>query len=529
MEIFFTPYFAIFLIIIIGFLIGDIKVRGIGLDVSAILFVAMAFGYFGLKIPTDLKNIGLILFIFTIGFQSGPSFFETFKKDGKNLVILTLIIVMSSALVALACGLIFNLSPALTGGLFAGGITSTPGLTAISEISKSGDATIGYGIAYPFGVIGVVLFVKIFPRLFKMNIKKAEENFDYELSEKYPKVVNRNYIVENPEIIGRSISELNIRESTGANISRIFQNGIAFTPSPQTILYSGSIIKAVGMESDLAKIQKLVGKPTDIGIALNENYDVRFIIVTNKKILGKTINELHLQSKYNIIITRIRRGGVDFSVSSNLKLQFGDKIKVAGTKEDINNLTTVLGNEANKVHEANYIPVAIGIVLGVLLGQLNLKIGKFDFSLGLTGGVITMAIILARIRKIGPVVFSLTTAANQILRQIGLILFLIGVGTEAGSGIIGMLKTDGLILFLSGILITMVPMVLGVFVAKYFLKLDVLQLLGGITGGMTSTPGLAAASSMTKTNAPGIAYATIYPIGMIAVIVCVQIIFWIMS
>lgn len=528
MNLLVTPYFAIFLIIIIGYLLGGIKIKGIGLDVSAILFVAMVFGYYGLKIPSDLKNIGLILFIFTIGFQAGPSFFETFRKDGKKLVTLTAVIVISSAMVAVVCALIFDFGPELTGGLFAGGITSTPGLAALSELSKSENATIGYGVAYPFGVIGVVLFVKLFPRIFKMDIKKAEENFHNNISEKYPKVVNRNYIVENSEIIGKSISELQLRQATGANISRVLQNGSAFTPSPHTILHSGSIIKAVGTESALAKVQQLVGKPTELGIALNQNYDVRFIIVTNKKVINKTISELHLQSKYNIIITRIRRGGVDFSATADIRLQFGDKIKVAGTKEDIQNLTSTLGDEANKIYEANYIPVAIGIVLGILLGQLNLRIGTFDLSLGLTGGVMMVAILLSRVRKVGPVVFSLTTAANQILRQIGLILFLVSVGTEAGSGIVSTLKVDGLRMLSAGVLITLVPMVLGVIVAKYFLKIDVLQLLGGITGGMTSTPGLAAAGSMTKTNAPGIAYATIYPIAMVLVIICVQLIYWIL-
>ncbi len=164
----------------------------------------------------------------------------------------------------------------------------------------------------------------------------------------------------------------------------------------------------------------------------------------------------------------------------------------------------------------------------MLLGQLDVKIGKFDFSLGLTGGVMAVAILISRIRKVGPVVFSLTTAANQILRQIGLILFLVSVGSEAGSGIMEVLKSDGLVMLATGVLITLVPMILGVLLAKYVLKMNVLQLLGGITGGMTSTPGLAAAGSMTKTNAPGIAYATIYPIAMILVIICVQIIYWVM-
>lgn len=528
MDLLLTPYFALFLIIILGLLVGRIRIKGIGLDVSAILFVAMVFGYYGLKIPPDLKNIGLVLFIFTIGFQSGPSFFETFRREGKKLVILTTVIVVSSAIVTILCGLIFGYSSELAGGLFTGGITSTPGLAALSELSDSGDGIVGYGVAYPFGVMGVVLFIKIFPRLFGMNIKNAEEKYDLDTEIKHPKIVNRNFIVENPTVIGKSISDISFRQVTGANISRVLQNGTAFTPSPHTILHSGSIIKAVGTEAALLEVKKLIGNTTELGIALNQNYDVKFIIVTNKKVLNKSIEELHIQSKYNIIVTRIRRGGVDFSATSNVHLRFGDKIKVAGAKEDINNLTLALGGDATKVYEANFIPVAVGIVLGVLLGQLNLKIGKVDLSLGLTGGVMILAILLSRIHKVGPVVFSMTTAANQILRQIGLILFLVSVGTEAGSGLISTLKDDGLGMFFSGVLITLVPMILGVFLAKYILKIDVLSLLGGITGGMTSTPGLAAAESMTKTNSPGIAYATIYPIAMVLVIICVQIIYWVL-
>lgn len=528
MDIILTPYFALFLIIILGFLFGGIKIKGIGLDISAVLFVAMVFGYYGLEMPPEFKYIGLVLFIFTIGFTAGPSFFETFKKDGKKLVILTGIIVLSGAIMSVLCAKLFGFGKDLAGGLFTGAITSTPGLAALSELSDVEDAVIGYGIAYPFGVIGVVLFSKIFPRLFGFNIKKSEQDFNDELNEKFPKVVNRNYIVENPLIIGKTISETSFRQVTEANISRILQNGSAFTPSSDTVLHSGSVIKAVGTEDSLRKVQELIGKPTEYGIALNQNYDVRFIIVTNNKVLNKTVNELHLQSKYNIIVTRIRRSGVDFSATSNIKLQFGDKIKVAGTKEDIKKVTEVLGDDISKLHESNYLPVALGIVLGVLLGKLSVNIGGFDLSLGLTGGVMAMAIVLSRVRKVGPLVFSLTTSANKILRQIGLILFLTSVGTEAGSNIVSTLKVDGLNMLFSGMAITMIPMIIGVLVAKYLLKMDVLQLLGGITGGMTSTPGLAAASSMTKTNAPGIAYATIYPIAMVLVIICVQLIFMIM-
>lgn len=525
MELFFEPYFALFLIIFLGYLLGKIKVKGISIDVSAVLFVALAFGYYGVVLPSEFKVIGLVLFIFTIGFQAGPSFFETFRKEGIRLFLLAFIIVFTGALVTVCCAIYFSFSKELAGGLFAGAITSTPGLAALTELSHNNDGIIGYGIAYPFGVIGVVVFVKILPGLFKMSISKAEKKYSLELSHKYPKVLNRNFVVENPEIIGKSLKELQLREKTGSNISRILQNGVAFTPSNFTVLKGGSIIKAVGTEESLIKVQEIVGKPTELGIALNENYDVRFIVVTNKKVLDKTISELHIQSRFNIIITRIRRSGIDFSPTSNIKLHFGDKIKVAGTREDINMLAAFLGDEASKLYDNNYIPIALGIVLGIILGVQKLKIGVIELSPGLTGGVMAVAIILSRVRKTGPLVFSLTTGASQIFRQIGLLLFLAVVGTEAGANIIAILKTDGLSLLLSGVLVTVLPMIFGVLFAKYVLKIGVLQILGALTGGMTSTPGLAAASSMTKTNSPGICYATIYPIAMILVLIFVQVIF----
>ncbi len=528
MELFNLPYFTLFLIVIIGFLIGNIKIKNVSLDISAILFVALVFGYFGIKLPEYLKYFGLVLFIFTIGFQAGPSFFETFRKEGKKLTILTLVIIFSGIIVTLACATLFHFSKDITAGIFAGALTSTPGFAAITELSSNiQDATLAYGISYPFGVIGVVLFIKLCPKIFKMNIDEAEKNYSSDFEEKHPKIINRNFIVENPEVIGKTLSEICIREKTGANISRILYKGNAFTPSPSTTLYGGAIIKAVGTENSLVKVQQLIGNPTDFEIVLNQNYDVRFIIITNKKVIGKTIEDLHIQSKYNIIVTRIRRSGVDFSATSNIKLHFGDKIKVAGTKDDIKKLTEFLGDETNKLYDNNYLPLALGIVLGILIGKISIKINEFNFSLGITGGVMLTGILLARIRKIGPLIFSMTTASNQIIRKIGLILFLSTVGTEAGGEIISAIKTNAWQIFVSGIFVTILPMVIAVIVSKYFLKIDILQLLGAITGGMTSTPGLAAASSMTKTNAPALAYATIYPIALVLMILGAQIIFWV--
>jgi putative transport protein len=528
MELFYSPYFSLFLIIILGYALGAIKIKGINLGISAILFVSMVFGYYGLHISNDYKQIGLVLFIFTIGYQAGPSFFETFKKDGKNLLLLTLTIVISGVLVSVVCALIFGFSGNLTGGLFTGALTSTPGLAAVLEMSTDNSATIAYGIAYPFGVIGVVLFIKLLPKIFNMDIKKSEENYSAGMNIKYPKIYSRNFIVEHPDICGKKIKDLELEALACVNISRVLQNNVAFTPNSDTILEKGSIVRVAGTEKSLQEIENIIGRSTEIRISLSSDYDAKFLVVTNKKVLNKTIPELNLQQKYNVVITRITRTGLEFSAASNIKLQFGDKIKVVGTKEDIAKLSKLMGDEINKVYEANYIPIALGIVLGILLGQLKIKIGNIDISLGITGGVIVIAIIMSRIRKIGPMVFSFTGGANNVLRQIGLILFLSAVGTEAGSNLISTLRSNGINLLLSGVAITLIPMIISTIVAKYFLKIDVLQLLGGIAGGMTSTPGLAVADTMTNTNSPSVAYATIYPIALILVMISVQIIYFVL-
>lgn len=503
---------------------GKVKIAGISLDLAAVLFVAIIAGYFGFIIPSELKMIGLVMFIFSVGFQAGPSLIESFRKEGIKLIILGSIIVISGVLCTILLSSIFDIKDTIAAGLFTGALTSTPGLAAIIEITHDPNASIAYGIAYPFGVIGVVLFVKLYPRFLKTNIPKAEQTYEKSLQSTHPQLYSKNFVVENPEIIGKSIAEMHFRKQTGANISRVFQNGAAFTPREETPLYKGSIIKAVGSEEALNKVEIMVGRITTVGIALSENYEVRFITVTNKEVLGKTISELEVHSKYNAVVTRIRRSGVELYPGFDVKLQFGDRIRVAGNKENLRDVAGFFGDYENPMYESDFWPVSLGIVLGVLLGLPKIHIGSVDLSLGVTGGVLAMAIILSRIGRIGPVVFSVSSHGNYMLRQFGLLIFMATVGTEAGAEIIDVLASDGWNLLLIGILVTLIPMILGAIVGSLLFKMDVLSFLGALTGGMTSTPGLGSAMSMTKTNAPGVAYATIYPIALVLMIVGVQII-----
>lgn len=526
MEVFIKPYFALFLITILGYLLGKITIKGINLDISGVLFVAILFGYFGLKVPDDIRLIGLVLFIFTIGFQAGPSFFENFKTEGKNLIIMATIIVVIGAILAFTFAKLFDFDKTLACGLYTGSITSTPGLAALSDIDSTENGGAGYGIAYPFGVIGIVLLMKLIPKIFRLSISDAEKKYQRALDSKFPKVINRNFVVSKPSAINKTLDQLNFRDYTGATISRIFHNEAIIIPNATTHLKQGDIIKAVGTEKQLEKVSELVGESTTLGVSLNSNYDVKYVIVTNKNVIHKKLHDLHIQHNYNVVITRIRRSGVDFSASADIKLHYGDKLKIVGYKDDIEQVSQLLGGDARKTFETDYITVAITIALGILVGLVSLPITEnFNLSLGLTGGVMLMAIILSRVQKIGPVVFSVTTPALNIFRRLGLILFLASVGSNAGASLVEVIKTNGWQIIVSSITISILPTIIAVIISKYCLKIDILQMLGGIAGGRTSTPALATATSMTSTNAPSIAYTTVYPFSIVLIVIFVQVLY----
>ena len=523
MELFTNSYFALFLIILIGFIIGRIKVKGISLDVSAVIFVALVFGHFGVVIPKDFQYLGLVLFIFTIGIQAGPGFFSSFKKNGRELAALASILIASASLITFLVSHFMGIDKSLCIGLLTGSLTSTPGLAAAIDTTGSPLASIGYGIGYPFGVIGVILFVSFLPRILRINVKEAEAHYTKEMSAGYPEILTKNFVVENENVVGKSIGGLRIRFMTKAVVSRVMHDDAAITPAPDTILQKGDIIKAVGTEEALGRVRLLIGPETDAAIPLSTHYDVRSFLVTNKEIVNKTLGQLNILQTYNATITRIRRSGIILSPSPSSKLQFGDKLIVACHKENMEQVARIFGDDDRRLSDTDFFPIATGIILGILVGKLSINFGSFSFSLGLTGGILLTALILGRTGKTGPIMWTMTGAANQLLRQFGLLFFLAAVGTSAGSSLVATFQQYGIELFLYGIAITLVPMIITSVVARYFMKMNLLTLLGTLTGSMTSTPGLAAIDGMTDTDAPSVAYATVYPIAMVLLIVFVQI------
>ncbi len=523
-----SSYFALFLIVALGFMLGRIKIKGISLDVSAVIFIALLFGHFGVIIPKDLGNFGLVLFIFTIGIQAGPGFFDSFRSKGKTLIIITTLLIASAALTGVGLKYIFGIPTPSIVGLISGALTSTPGLAVAIDSTKSlvggEQAPIAYGIGYPFGVIGVILFVKLLPKLLRIDLQKEAQELDNQRRSKFPEMETCLFRVTNDAVIGHTLMELKFANMTGAIISRMMSGNRIIIPMGITELHQNDWVQCVGTKEALAQAELLLGERKEGELPLAEGQDIQQLLLTNQKMVGKQLGELRLHQNFGCTVTRVRRSGIDLTPSETLELKFGDKLMVVGEIEGLNGFACMLGNNAKKLSDTDFFPIAMGIVLGVLVGKVNLSFGDSSFSLGLTGGVLLVALLLSAMGKTGPIIWSMSGPSNQLLRQLGLLLFLAQVGTSAGTTLVKTFQESGLLLFGCGALLTLVPMLVATIVGRLCFKISMLDLLGTITGGMTSTPGLAAADSMVDSNIPSVAYATVYPIAMVCLIIAIQVI-----
>ena len=518
-------YFALLLIIALGLMLGHLRVKGISLDISGVLFVALVLGHFGLIIPDVFQKIGLVLFIFTIGMQSGPGFFEGFKRQGRALVISTLLLILTAGAITVTLALIFQVDFSLSVGLLTGALTSTPGLAAAIESTESPLASIGYGIAYPFGVVGVILFIRILPKALRVDLQKAREEYQETERADYPQLREQNFIVENEKITNKPLRDLKLHKMTGANISRVLHEEVAFSPTPETILQHGDLIRVVGTEEALERVGLLIGSPTDAEVPLSKDYEFQTVVVTNKEVANKLLGELNLLERFHATVTRIRRSGVEITPQPHRQIRFGDKLMIIAAREDISKVISYLGNEEKRLTETDFLPIALGVVIGVLIGQIEIPIwGNASFSLGITGGVLGVALILSRIGKTGPIIWTMPGAANNLLRQIGLLFFLAAVGSQAGQHLAETFVEYGPKLFLLGGIITLLPMLMITLIAWVVFHMNFVVFLGVLAGSMTSTPGLAAVDPLTDSNAPHVAYATVYPIALVCIIIVSQII-----
>ena len=520
------------IVIALGVALGKIKFFGISLGITFVLFIGIIMGHFGLTVNHGLidfiKDFGLILFVFSIGLQVGPGFFSSFKKGGFMLNLMALIIVVLGGLTTLVIHLLTGTSLPMLVGVMSGAVTNTPGLGAAQQalaqvsigsiVSDVPDISLGYAVAYPFGVIGIILTMFLIRKIYNVNMLKEADQFS---KDKYPlenlpeKITVR---VTNPLVFNKSIREISKQLKSAFVISRVLHNGEIQTATSDTIICENDLILLVTQKGSLPKIILNFGIPGNVDLADEPGkLASRQVMVTRNSVIGKDLGSLKLRTKYNINITRVYRAGIELIASPRLKLQMGDKLTVVGDEECISKVAEQLGNSLKRLNEPNIAPIFIGIFLGVILGSIPILIPGIPnpIKLGLAGGPLIIAILLSRYGYLFSLTSYTTPSANLMLREIGIVLFLASVGIKAGEKFIPtLLSGDGFLWMCYGCIITLVPLLLVSFVARHILKRNFFEICGLLSGSMTDPPALAYANSLAQSEAPAIAYATVYPLVM---------------
>lgn len=516
-------------VITLGVFLGKIKVKGISLGVTFVLFVGILAGHFGFtgdkEILDFIKDFGLILFVYCIGLQVGPSFFSSFKKGGVTLNLLAVSIIALNIIIMLVVTFLDHRMelPMMVGVLY-GAVTNTPGLgaaqEALGQINYSGDSiAIGYACAYPLGVIGIILSIVLIRYLCKVNIKDEEKEFESKEvdTSKQPHVLYLE--VCNDAICGKKL--LQIKELTGRNFvcSRIKRHGQVDIPNQDTIFNKGDQLRIVCAEDDAEAITAFIGHEVKGITWEDKSFPLvsRRILVTKSHVNGKSLGGMHFRSLYGVNVTRINRSGMDLFAAPNLELQIGDRVTVVGPEDAVARVANVLGNEMKRLNDPNIITIFIGILLGIFFGSIPIAIPGMPtpVKLGLAGGSLIIAILIGRFGPKFKLVTYTTMSSNLMLRELGIVLFLASVGIEAGDGFVEtIVQGYGLLYVLYGFLITFVPLFVVGLIGRLHFKLNFLTLSGLLGGSYTDPPALAYASQQTDTDAPAVGYSTVYPLTM---------------
>ena len=525
-HVFFSNQIAVaFLIIALGYAIGRLEFKGVTVGSSGVLLIALLFGHFGYTVSSAITDLGIILFVYMIGLQAGPRFFHTFKKRGLAFAQLAVLIVAAGMAASVGVSIIFGISPDLTAGIFAGAMTSTPALAAAIETSKSTLGSIGYGIAYPFGVLGVIIFVQILPKIIKVDVRGIAHDMERESDEDSEKIVRSVLVVQNPSMDGKQIKALHLHKYSHANITRIQRQNKVLPVKPDSLLYMGDHISVVGLSSEIETLKLILGEETEeANIFASQEVISRDVFIADNAFAGKTISQLQISTRYGIVVTRIRRDEMEFTPTGNFVLEIGDSARIVGDREDCERFIKDAGQHEKHIQETNILNFTSGIVLGSILGFTPIELpGGITLRLGLAGGPLFVALLFSHFGRIGRFNVRVPYGAKYILRELGLLFFLVGAGTQAGGSILSVLREHGIVLFGAGIIITSATLVIAYLASVYLFKFDILTLLGAVSGGMTSTPGLGVVMNAVDSEVPAVAYTSIYPIALIITTIAAQV------
>lgn len=533
------------IVIAVGVYLGKIKIGGISLGVTFVLFAGIAAGHIGFtatpSVLSFLQEFGLILFVFMIGLQVGPGFFESFKRGGITLNALSTTVIILNIAVMFACYYVFfdtsnpNNLPMMVGTLY-GAVTNTPGLGAANEalVSVFKDGNIpqiasGYACAYPLGVLGIIGATIALRYICKISIDKEEEKLDEEENENGAvKPHFMNIEITNSYLEGKTIAQVHNFLNRDFVCSRLLHDGHVITPTGSTVFHIGDRVFIVCAENDAEAIIAFIGPEIEVDWKKQDEPMVsKRIVITRPSINGKTLGQMHFSSAYGVNVTRITRHGMDLFASSNLSLQVGDRIMVVGPEGAVNRVASVMGNSVKRLNAPNIATIFVGIFVGILFGSIPVAFPGIPvpIKLGIAGGPLIIAILIGRFGYKAHLVTYTTTSANMMLREIGLVLFLASVGIKAGDGFVEtIVQGDGIKYVYTGFLITIIPILIVGTIARLKYKLNYFTIMGMIAGTYTDPPALAYANATCSKEAPAVGYSTVYPLSMFLRIFTAQII-----
>lgn len=518
-------------VIFMGILLGKIKIAGISLGITWILFVGIFFSHFNMRMDPEalhfLKEFGLILFVYSVGLQVGPGFFSSFKKGGMTLNMLAVLIIFLGILTTYVIYKVTGLPITTMVGILSGAVTNTPGLGAAQQAffditGKEGtDIAMGYAVAYPLGVIGIIVAIILIRRIFRISFEKENEMLQNEREEKAVRATHVSVLVKNPALFGKEVAEIADLIDRKFVISRVLHenSGIEIAYS-RTHLEQGDKLFIIAAKQDIGPIIAFIGERLDMHRAdweqLDANLISRRIVITRSEINGKALADLHLRGGFGVNVTRVNRSGLDLVASPGLELQIGDRITVVGTDKNVGNVEKILGNSLRRLREPNLVPIFLGIALGILLGSIPFTFPGIPqpVKLGLAGGPLIVAILISRFGPHYKLVTYTTMSANLMMREIGISLFLACVGLDAGAGFADTVINGGYAWIGYGFIITFLPLMIVGMIARVVYKINYFTLMGLIAGSTTDPPALAYSNNIAGNDMPSVGYATVYPLTM---------------
>jgi len=523
------------LVAVLGLWIGNWKLYGVGLGIGGVLFGGIFVGHFTGEWGVELnyhtlhfiQEFGLILFVYTIGIQVGPGFFASLRSSGLKLNGFAALIVLLGCLVTVALYYLFDVPLPVILGVFSGAVTNTPSLGAGQQIlTELGgqenflDLTgMGYAIAYPFGICGILLSMWLMRMIFRVNVEQEAEEFEIHNGHKKSSLHTINVSVKNPNLNGLLLKDIPALSEENIVCSRLKRGEELYVPKPESRVEINDLLHLVGDKNALEKARLVIGEEVDVSLSTRgTELRVERLVVTNEVVLGKKLRDLDFKEKYDVVVSRLNRAGVELIPTSHSTLQFGDILNLVGRQQAIESVSGIVGNAHQKLQQVQMLPVFVGIGLGVLLGSIPFYLPGFPaaIKLGLAGGPLIVALVLARIGSIGKLYWFMPPSANLALREIGIVLFLSVVGLKSGGNFVETLvQGDGLSWMGYGVLITAIPLITVGILARLFGQMNYLTICGMLAGSMTDPPALAFANSLHESSgASALAYATVYPLVM---------------